>query len=191
MAMYLQDASHGLWPSAYSQQGFPSRQGKLSPWAAGTRNGHIWCYIPLCTIFAQKSNGKIFKTPFPHFTSHHQHTIPFQRKSLVAEACNSWEDPEDHLREPITWHFRFWPFQFNSIPPREYLHRILPGKFQEVVIHQISFKSIKSSSTPSTTQLAHKGCIHETCMAWTLLDQFVFHCGNSRHTVQFSKWPDL
>ncbi|MBW0557462.1 hypothetical protein O181_097177 [Austropuccinia psidii MF-1] len=60
--------------------------------------GNIWYYIPLCTIFPQQS------------------IITFQRKTLVTQAGNSLDDPEDHSGKPITWPLRCWTFQFNSIP---------------------------------------------------------------------------
>ncbi|MBW0465651.1 hypothetical protein O181_005366 [Austropuccinia psidii MF-1] len=65
------------------------------------------------------------------------------------------------------------------------------GKFQEVVNHKISFKGTKHSSTPWTTQLIHTGSIQEACVEVDHLGQFIFHCGNSRHTVHFSRWPDF
>ncbi|MBW0576127.1 hypothetical protein O181_115842 [Austropuccinia psidii MF-1] len=79
-------AIHGLWqPPAQVQQAFPSSQGKsfpsfMDPALQETGMGHIWCYIPLYTIFPQKSNGEILKTQLFHLKSCHQPISPFQRK---------------------------------------------------------------------------------------------------------------
>ncbi|MBW0569028.1 hypothetical protein O181_108743 [Austropuccinia psidii MF-1] len=41
---------------------------------------HIWYYIPLCTIFAQKSNGDVFRTQFHLSNSRSQIPTPFRRR---------------------------------------------------------------------------------------------------------------
>ncbi|MBW0490637.1 hypothetical protein O181_030352, partial [Austropuccinia psidii MF-1] len=42
---------------------------------------HIWYYVPLCTIFPQYSNGKVFRTKLCHLNSTPQIHHPFQRKT--------------------------------------------------------------------------------------------------------------
>ncbi|MBW0538657.1 hypothetical protein O181_078372 [Austropuccinia psidii MF-1] len=118
-------------------------------------------------------------------------TTQFQRKNSVSQSYNLWWLSEDHQRIPINLSFRCLVFNLNSIPPREYWTRIHHRKFQEVVNHQSSYQGIKHSRTPWKTQLVHTGIIQTACMALAHLGQFIFHCGNSRHTVHFSRWADL
>ncbi|MBW0564275.1 hypothetical protein O181_103990 [Austropuccinia psidii MF-1] len=53
-------------PKISSKQGFPSSSGQDFHFNALHTQGpgvvHIWYNIPLCTIFAQKSNGETFRT---------------------------------------------------------------------------------------------------------------------------------
>ncbi|MBW0551243.1 hypothetical protein O181_090958 [Austropuccinia psidii MF-1] len=147
LALVKTPSRNGIWMSpeatSHLQKGFPKeKRNPSSEMEPGM--GNIWYDIPLCTIFPQQSNGDTFKTPAHFLKSSYQYIIPFQRKTLVTQAPNSWDNPEDHLRTSITWPFRLWPFHFNSITPRKYWPRILQGKFQEVVIHQISFKASKA-----------------------------------------------
>ncbi|MBW0517287.1 hypothetical protein O181_057002 [Austropuccinia psidii MF-1] len=65
-------AVHGLWKppevtSSAQNKDSPPVQGKTSPSSMhpvlkDPGVVHIWYNIPLCTIFAQKSNGDIFRT---------------------------------------------------------------------------------------------------------------------------------
>ncbi|MBW0585023.1 hypothetical protein O181_124738 [Austropuccinia psidii MF-1] len=41
---------------------------------------HIWYYIPLCTIFAQKSNGDVFRTQFHLSKSRSQIPTPISKE---------------------------------------------------------------------------------------------------------------
>ncbi|MBW0472556.1 hypothetical protein O181_012271 [Austropuccinia psidii MF-1] len=96
-------------PPAQSQQGFPSAQGKTSPslmCPVPKDPGvlHVWYNIPLCTIFAQQSNGDVFRRKLFLFNSSPQSHHPFQRKSFsVIQSCNPWQLPEDHSGTPTTW----------------------------------------------------------------------------------------
>ncbi|MBW0487878.1 hypothetical protein O181_027593 [Austropuccinia psidii MF-1] len=44
---------------------------------------HIWYYIPLCTIFPEKSNGETFKTQFSHLKSHNLPISLFLKGRLI------------------------------------------------------------------------------------------------------------
>ncbi|MBW0540787.1 hypothetical protein O181_080502 [Austropuccinia psidii MF-1] len=83
---------------------------------------HIWYNIPLCTNFAQQSNGDGFRTKFGHFKSSPQFHHPFLKEVFsVIQSCNSWRLPEYHLRTPSTWPCRSWVVIYFRIPPRAIL----------------------------------------------------------------------
>ncbi|MBW0497356.1 hypothetical protein O181_037071 [Austropuccinia psidii MF-1] len=67
--------------------------------------GHIWYYIPLCTICPQKFNGDTLRTPVHNLMSSGQFIFPFQRKTPFTQHYNPWWYPEDHSSSQI-----FWPF---------------------------------------------------------------------------------
>ncbi|MBW0538172.1 hypothetical protein O181_077887 [Austropuccinia psidii MF-1] len=64
-------------PPAQVQKGFPSTQGKTSPSPKDPGVVQIWYNIPLCTIFAQKSNGDVFTTKLCLFNPSPQIHHPF------------------------------------------------------------------------------------------------------------------
>ncbi|MBW0542958.1 hypothetical protein O181_082673 [Austropuccinia psidii MF-1] len=64
---------------------------------------HIWYYIPLCTIFAQQSNGYVLRTIFNLSNSRSQNTIPISKEDLSThQSGNPWQKSEDHSRTPTT-----------------------------------------------------------------------------------------
>ncbi|MBW0482082.1 hypothetical protein O181_021797 [Austropuccinia psidii MF-1] len=64
---------------------------------------HIWHYIPLCTIFAQQSNGEVLRTIFHLSNSRSQNPIPILKEDLSAhQSGNPWRQSEDHSRTPTT-----------------------------------------------------------------------------------------
>ncbi|MBW0537549.1 hypothetical protein O181_077264 [Austropuccinia psidii MF-1] len=74
---------------------------------------HIWYYIPLCTIFAQKFNGDIFRTKFHNSKSRSPNPTPISKAdSLTHQSGNPWRQSEDHSRIPITWPCRSWVGSF-------------------------------------------------------------------------------
>ncbi|MBW0487674.1 hypothetical protein O181_027389 [Austropuccinia psidii MF-1] len=91
-------------PRALFQQGFPSTQGKTFPSSMYTVPKdpgmvHIWYKIPLFTIFAQQSNGDVFRTQLFNSNTSPQIHHPFQRRTFsVIQSCNRWWLPEDHSR---------------------------------------------------------------------------------------------
>ncbi|MBW0526492.1 hypothetical protein O181_066207 [Austropuccinia psidii MF-1] len=46
---------------------------------------HIWYYIPLCTIFAQQSNGDAFRTQFHLSKSRSQNPTPILKEDFLAQ----------------------------------------------------------------------------------------------------------
>ncbi|MBW0496252.1 hypothetical protein O181_035967 [Austropuccinia psidii MF-1] len=70
---------------------------------------HVWYYIPLCTIFAQKFNGDVFRTKFHDSKSRSQNPIPILKEGPSAhQSGNPWRLSEDYSRTPITWPCRSW-----------------------------------------------------------------------------------
>ncbi|MBW0481907.1 hypothetical protein O181_021622 [Austropuccinia psidii MF-1] len=69
---FLMASGNHQMPSDQVQKGLPSAQGKtfssvMDPELKEIGMWHIWYYIPLCTIFPQKSNGDIFSTQLCNF----------------------------------------------------------------------------------------------------------------------------
>ncbi|MBW0590376.1 hypothetical protein O181_130091 [Austropuccinia psidii MF-1] len=44
---------------------------------------HIWYYIPLCTIFAQKFNGDVFRTKSHNYNSRSQNPMPILKEDSL------------------------------------------------------------------------------------------------------------
>ncbi|MBW0524334.1 hypothetical protein O181_064049 [Austropuccinia psidii MF-1] len=128
---------------------------------------NIWYNIPLCTNFAQQSNGDGFRTKLCHFKSitHFEGSIFIHSvlQSLVA------------TRRPFKNPYHLALQELGCI----FFSGLFRGKFQEVIKHPISCQGIKYFSIPWTPQLVHTGCIQASCMALALFGQFIFHCGNS------------
>ncbi|MBW0492479.1 hypothetical protein O181_032194 [Austropuccinia psidii MF-1] len=70
---------------------------------------HIWYYIPLCTICAQKFNGKALGTKLHDSKSRSQNPTPiFKEDSSAHQSGNPWWLSEDYSRTPTTWPCRSW-----------------------------------------------------------------------------------
>ncbi|MBW0577986.1 hypothetical protein O181_117701 [Austropuccinia psidii MF-1] len=64
---------------------------------------HIWYYIPLCTNFAQKSNGDVFRTHFHLSISKSQNPTPILKEDYSAHQSDKlWLQSEDSSRFPTT-----------------------------------------------------------------------------------------
>ncbi|MBW0481178.1 hypothetical protein O181_020893 [Austropuccinia psidii MF-1] len=132
---------------------------------------HIWYNIPLCTTFAQQSNGDIFRTKL------HDSKLSLQAITNFEEGCFSysvWKFPGSYqktLRGPQPP----GPAGFGwSIVIRNFLRKIL------IAYHSFqSFSRHKILSIPWTTQLVHTGNNQARCMALAHFGQFIFQCGNS------------
>ncbi|MBW0498314.1 hypothetical protein O181_038029 [Austropuccinia psidii MF-1] len=83
---------------------------------------HIWYYIPLCTIFAQKFNVDVFRTELHLSKSRSQSPTPISKEDLSAhQSGNPWQQSEDHSRIPITWPCRSLVGNSFRITPRAIL----------------------------------------------------------------------
>ncbi|MBW0529584.1 hypothetical protein O181_069299 [Austropuccinia psidii MF-1] len=139
---------------------------------------HIWYYIALCTIFSQKFNGDVFRTQFHLSKSRSQNEKPISKEEfLTHQSGNSWWQPEDHSRIPITWPCRSLVGIFIKDDSK--------GHSQRLYIISISCQGIKYFNTPWTTQLAHTGVNQSTCMYLGQLGQVIFHCENSVKQFKF------
>ncbi|MBW0588658.1 hypothetical protein O181_128373 [Austropuccinia psidii MF-1] len=133
---------------------------------------HIWYYIPLCTIFAQQSNGDVFRTHFHLSISRSQNPTLISKEDYAAHQSDKlWRQSEDSSRIPTTCICRSWVGTLFRIIQRANLIRYY--------INTISCQGIKYFNTPWTTQFIHTGLIQSTCMALTQLGRFIFHCVNS------------
>ncbi|MBW0470840.1 hypothetical protein O181_010555 [Austropuccinia psidii MF-1] len=80
---------------------------------------HIWYYIPLCTIFAQQSNGEVLRTQLHDSKSRSQNPSPLSKEDSSAhQSGNPWRLSEDHFRTPTTWLCRSWVGNYFRIIPR-------------------------------------------------------------------------
>ncbi|MBW0575106.1 hypothetical protein O181_114821 [Austropuccinia psidii MF-1] len=96
---------------------------------------HIWYYIPLCTSFAQKFNGDVFRTKFHNSKSRSQNPTPILKEDSSAHPSgNPWRLSGDYSRTPTTW-------------PAGVGLAIISGLFQgpssEVIHHSISCQGSK------------------------------------------------
>ncbi|MBW0590383.1 hypothetical protein O181_130098, partial [Austropuccinia psidii MF-1] len=70
---------------------------------------HIWYYIPLCTIFAQQSNGDTFRTLFHLSIPRSQNPMPISKEDYSAHPSDKlWRQSEDSSRIPTTCICRSW-----------------------------------------------------------------------------------
>ncbi|MBW0552652.1 hypothetical protein O181_092367 [Austropuccinia psidii MF-1] len=77
---------------------------------------HIWYYIPLCTIFAQQSNGDVFRTHFHLSISRSQNPAPISKEDYSAHQSDKlWRQSEDFSRIPTTCICRSWVGTFFRI----------------------------------------------------------------------------
>ncbi|MBW0546610.1 hypothetical protein O181_086325 [Austropuccinia psidii MF-1] len=196
-----QYSTYGLWKAPEALSSGPekiplnSREDPFLSYGPHTARTRYVAYMVLYTIMHHVSSEiqwLIFQGPImPFHNQFPKSTTLFQRKTSVSQSFNPWWLSEDHSRTSIIWPFRCWLAHFKSIPPRENWPEILKGKSQEFFNHQISCQGIKHSRIPWTAQLVYTGGIQVICMALAHLGQFIFHCGDSRHTDHFSRWKDL
>ncbi|MBW0497462.1 hypothetical protein O181_037177 [Austropuccinia psidii MF-1] len=70
---------------------------------------HIWYYIPLCTIFAQQSNGNVFRIHSNLSMSRSQNPTPIWKEDYSAHQSDKlWRQSEDSSRIPTTCICRSW-----------------------------------------------------------------------------------
>ncbi|MBW0562530.1 hypothetical protein O181_102245 [Austropuccinia psidii MF-1] len=136
---------------------------------------HIWYYKPLCTIFAQQSNGDVFRTHFHLSISRSQNPTPISMEDYSAHQSDKlWQQSEDSSRIQTTCVCRSWVGILFKGP-------ILNSYY----IIAISCQGVKYFNTPWTTQFIPTGLIQSTCMALAQLGHFIFHCVNSITQFKF------
>ncbi|MBW0492658.1 hypothetical protein O181_032373 [Austropuccinia psidii MF-1] len=99
---------------------------------------HIWYYIPLCTIFAQQSNGDIFRTHFNDSKSRSPKSITNFEGGLFSSSVwqsmvairRSFQDPNHLALQELGWQL----FQDHS-----------KGHSQRLFIIQSAFKAASTS----------------------------------------------
>ncbi|MBW0555404.1 hypothetical protein O181_095119 [Austropuccinia psidii MF-1] len=98
---------------------------------------HIWYYMPLCTIYAQKFNGDVFRTQFHLSKSRSQNPTPISKEdSLTHQSGN-------HLAlQELGWQF---------------IQDYSKGHSQRLYVISISWQGIKYFNTPWTARLVHTG----------------------------------
>ncbi|MBW0464589.1 hypothetical protein O181_004304 [Austropuccinia psidii MF-1] len=131
----------------------------------------IWYNIPLCTIFAQQSNGDIFRTKLHDSKSSPQSITNFEG---VFFSYSVWQLPGGY-QKTIQGTQLPGPAGFAlSILIRTILREIL-GDYQ--LFQSLSRNQVLS--IPWTTKFVHTGSNQASCMTLAHLGQFIFHCGNS------------
>ncbi|MBW0486145.1 hypothetical protein O181_025860 [Austropuccinia psidii MF-1] len=85
----------------------------MHPVLKDARVMHIWYYIPLCTIFSQKSNGEIFRTHFHDSKSRSPKPITNFKGGLFSSSVwksmaairRSFQDPNHLALQELGWKF--------------------------------------------------------------------------------------
>ncbi|MBW0538493.1 hypothetical protein O181_078208 [Austropuccinia psidii MF-1] len=139
---------------------------------------HIWYYIPLCTIFAQTSNGDIFRTQFHLSKERSQIPTPISKEDYSAhQSDKSWQQAEDYSTIPTTCICRSWVGTIHS--------GLLKDNSQKVLHYFNQLSRHKVLNTPWTTQFIRTGLIQSTCMVLAQLGHFIFKCVNSITQFKF------
>ncbi|MBW0500375.1 hypothetical protein O181_040090 [Austropuccinia psidii MF-1] len=133
-------------PPAQLKFTLPSAQGEDFPLLhAGVV--HIWYYIPLCTIFAQQSNGDAFRTQSHDSKSRSQNPSPISKEDFSAhQSGNPWQLSEDLSRTPTTWPCRSWVGNSFRIIPRAILR--VYSSFNQFSRQQVPQYSLENSIGP-------------------------------------------
>ncbi|MBW0556129.1 hypothetical protein O181_095844 [Austropuccinia psidii MF-1] len=159
---------------------FPSAQGEDLPFLhAGVV--HIWYYIPLSTIFAQQSNGDVFRTQSHDSKSRSQNQSPILKEDLSDnQSGNPWQLSEDLSRTPTTWPCRSWVGNSSRIIPRA----ILRASFNQLSRPQVLQYSLNNSIGPYGQQSFN---LYVLGPIWPIH----IPLSEINHTVQLQRWPGL
>ncbi|MBW0528194.1 hypothetical protein O181_067909 [Austropuccinia psidii MF-1] len=112
---------------------------------------HIWYYIPLCTIFAQKFNCDVFRTKFHDSKSRSQKPMPILKEdSLAHQSGNPWRLSKDYSRTPTTWSCRSWVGNYFRILQRAILRGY--SSFNQLSRQQVPQYSLDNSIGPYRQQ---------------------------------------
>ncbi|MBW0593816.1 hypothetical protein O181_133531 [Austropuccinia psidii MF-1] len=109
--------------------------------------GHIWYYIPLCTIFAQKSNADLFRTQFHVSKSRSQNTAPILKEDFLTHQSGNQKTIQES-QPPIPAGVGL-EISFRSIPRAfsEVIHN-----FNQFSRHQVFQYSLDNSIGPYRRQ---------------------------------------
>ncbi|MBW0553026.1 hypothetical protein O181_092741 [Austropuccinia psidii MF-1] len=133
---------------------------------------HIWYYIPLCTIFAPKFNGDVFRTKLDNFKSRSQNPPPISKEdSLTHQSRNPWRKSEDHSTIPITFPSRSWVGNF----VQDHYKGMLRGN----TIVQEVFKASSISTLLGQLNCSMKASINQPVCPWPNWANSICHCVNS------------
>ncbi|MBW0584895.1 hypothetical protein O181_124610 [Austropuccinia psidii MF-1] len=145
---------------------------------------HICYYIPLCTIFAQRSNGDVFRTHFHLSISISQNPTPILKEDYSAHQSDKlWQQSEDSSRIPTTCICRSWVGTLFRIIQRDNSQEVL-HQCNQWSRHQVFQYSLDNSIHPYRPHsinlygLAPIGPFH--------IPLCEFH-----NKVQISRWPEL
>ncbi|MBW0549523.1 hypothetical protein O181_089238 [Austropuccinia psidii MF-1] len=145
---------------------------------------HIWYYIPLCTIFAQQSNGDVFRTQLHLSKSRSQNPTPILKEDfLTHQSGNPWRPTEDHSRIPTTWPCRSWVGSFIQDYSKVHSQKVI-HHFNQFSRHQLFQYSLDNSIGPYRRQSINLYALGPIGPIHIPLWEF-------NHTGQISRWPEL
>ncbi|MBW0560753.1 hypothetical protein O181_100468 [Austropuccinia psidii MF-1] len=109
---------------------------------------HIWYYIPLCTIFAQQTNGDVLRTHFHLSISRSQNPMPILQEDYSAHQSDKlWRQSEDSSRIPTTCSCRSWIGTLFRITQKGNSQEVL-HQFYQLSRHQVFQYSLDNSIHP-------------------------------------------
>ncbi|MBW0547327.1 hypothetical protein O181_087042 [Austropuccinia psidii MF-1] len=138
---------------------------------------HMWYYLALCTSFAQKFNGDIFRTKFHDSKSRSQTPMPIlKEESSAHQSGNPWRLSEDDSRTPTTWPCRSWV----SSSIKDYSK----GNFTGVLHHFNRFSRQQVLQHPLESSIGSYRYYSSILYGLGPIEQINSHCSNS--VPQFS-----
>ncbi|MBW0545962.1 hypothetical protein O181_085677 [Austropuccinia psidii MF-1] len=108
---------------------------------------HTWYYIPLCTIFAQKFNGDVFRTKFHNSKSRSQNPTPISKEDFLTHQSGNQKtiqgsQPPGPAGVGLAISFRIIPREFSEV-----IHH-----FNHLSRHQVFHYSLDNSIGPYRIQ---------------------------------------
>ncbi|MBW0472206.1 hypothetical protein O181_011921 [Austropuccinia psidii MF-1] len=181
--------SHGLWqPPDQLSQPSPQLMGNsfhsFIPSVLEVAGVvHIWYYIPLCTIFAQQSNGDVFRTHFHLSISRSQNPTPISKEDYSAHQSDKlWQQSEDSSRIPTTCICRSWVGT---------LFRIIQRANSQEVLHQCNQLSRHQVFQYSLDNSVHPYRPHSINLyGLDPIGSFHIPLCEFHYTVQISRWSE-
>ncbi|MBW0564135.1 hypothetical protein O181_103850 [Austropuccinia psidii MF-1] len=145
---------------------------------------HIWYYIPLCTIFAQQSNGAVLRTHLRLSISRSQNPTPISKEDYSAHQSDKlWPQSEDCSRIPTTCICRNWVGTLFRIIQKRNSQEVL-HQFNQLSRHQVFQYSLDNSIDPYRPHSIN-------LYGLSSIGPFHIPLCDENHTVQISRWPEL